>query len=121
MKNTKTVLILASLLTATASAFAASHAGAPIAKDDAKKDMPAIVATDTANMADGEVRKIDKETKKITLKHGVIKSMDMPAMTMVFQVKDAAMLDNLKAGDKIKFKAEQTGSAITVTEIRLVK
>ncbi len=78
-------------------------------------------AADMANMADGEVRKIDKETKKITLKHGVIKSMDMPAMTMVFQVKDAAMLDNLKAGDKIKFKAEQSGSAIMVTEIQPVK
>ncbi len=71
-------------------------------------------------MADGEVRKLDKENKKITLKHGVIKNLDMPGMTMVFSVKDAAMLDNLKAGDKIKFKAELSGSAITVTDIQPV-
>ena len=86
---------------------------------------PPVATTESAiassDMAEGEVRKIDKETKKITLKHGVIKSLDMPAMTMVFGVKDAAMLDNLKAGDKVKFKAQQTGSAITVTEIQSVK
>ena len=116
MKNTKIILILAGLLTANASLYAASHAGAPMTKEEAKKDMPAATAAD---MADGEVRKVDKENKKITLKHGVIKNLDMPGMTMVFGVKDAAMLDTLKAGDKIKFKAEQTGSAITVTEIRL--
>lgn len=83
------------------------------------------VATESAKtsteMADGEVRKIDKENKKITLKHGVIKSMDMPGMTMVFQVKDAAMLDKLKAGDKVKFKAEQVGTAIFVTDIQTAK
>ena len=45
----------------------------------------------------------------------------MPGMTMVFQVKDAAMLDSIKAGDKIKFKAEQAGSAIVVTEIQPLK
>ena len=89
-----------------------------MAKEEVKKDMPAAAAVD---MADGEVRKIDKENKKITLKHGVIKNLDMPGMTMVFQVKDAAMLDSLKTGDKIKFKAEQAGSAIVVTDIQPVK
>ena len=122
MKNTKTTFILAALLTASASLYAASHAGAPMTKndtkDEAKKDMPAAASAD---MADGEVRKVDKENKKITLKHGVIKNLDMPGMTMVFQVKDAALLDSLKAGDKIKFKAEQKGSAIVVTEIQPIK
>ena len=84
--------------------------------------MPSVAPTESAaassDMADGEVRKIDRETKKITLRHGVIKSMDMPAMTMVFGVRDAAMLDTVKVGDKVKFKAEQTGTAITVTEIQ---
>ena len=89
-----------------------------MAKDDAKKAMPVAAAAD---MADGEVRKVDKENKKITLKHGVIKSLDMPGMTMVFGIKDTAMLDNLKAGDKVKFKAEQTGSAIVVTDIQMAK
>ena len=72
-------------------------------------------------MTDAEVRKVDKENKKITLKHGVIKNLDMPGMTMVFQVKDASMLDSVIEGDKIKFKAEQAGSAIMVTEIQSAK
>ena len=118
MKTLKSLITISTLLLGTTSVFAASHAGAPVAKDAAKTDMTTPV---TADMSDGEVRKIDKETKKITLKHGVIKSLDMPALTMVFGVKDAAMLDNLKAGDKVKFKAEQAGSAFTVTEIQPVK
>ena len=70
--------------------------------------------------AEGEVRKIDKDAKKITLKHGPIKSMDMPGMTMVFQVKDAALLDKLAAGDKIMFTAEQDKGAMIVTGIEKV-
>ena len=86
--------------------------------------IPAPKAESTAvstEMADGEVRKVNKESKKVTLKHGPIKSLDMPGMTMVFQVKDAAMLDSFKAGDKVKFKAEQTGRAYFVTEIEPAK
>ena len=89
-----------------------------MAKDDVKKTVPVAASAD---MADGEVRKVDKDNKKITLKHGVIKNLDMPGMTMVFGIKDAAMLDNLKTGDKVKFKAEQAGSAIVVTDIQPVK
>ncbi|HYW56626.1 MAG TPA: copper-binding protein [Polaromonas sp.] len=115
MKKLKTLLILSTLTAGAASVYAASHAGAPTATD-AKKDSAA--ATASADMAEGEVRKVDKDTKKITIKHGVIKSMDMPAMTMVFQVKDAALLDKVKAGDKIRFSAGQTSGAIVVTEIQ---
>lgn len=75
----------------------------------------------SADMADGEVRKVDMENKKITIKHGEIKSLDMPSMTMVFQVKDDALLSKAKAGDKIRFKAEKSGSAIVVTDIQPVK
>lgn len=66
---------------------------------------------------DGEVRKVDKEAKKITIKHGPIPSFDMPAMTMVFQVKDPALLEQVKAGDKVKFEAQKLGGAFTVTSI----
>ena len=75
----------------------------------------------TDAMTDGEVRRIDKENKKITLKHGEIKNLEMPGMTMVFQVKDAAMLDMVKAGDKVMFKAEKANGALVVTEIQTVK
>ena len=73
-------------------------------------------SADIADTADGEVRKIDKDTRKITLKHGEIRNLDMPGMTMLFQVKDPAMLDAVKPGDKVKFRAERAGGAIVVTE-----
>lgn len=118
MKNVKNSILISALILGTCPAFAASHAGAPIAKDDAKKSMPMAASAD---MADGEVRKVDKENKKITLKHGVIKNLDMPAMSMVFGVKDATLLDSVKVGDKVKFKAEQTGTAMIVTDIQPAK
>jgi len=79
-----------------------------------------IAQADTA-LSDGEIRKVDKDAKKITIKHGPMQNLDMPAMTMVFQVKDPAMLDSVKAGDKVKFRAEKIGSAFTVTKIEAVK
>ena len=75
----------------------------------------------SADMAEGEVRKVDKDAKKITLRHGEIKSLEMPAMTMVFQVKDAAMLDRVQTGDKVRFKAEKVGGAFTVTVLEPAK
>jgi len=75
----------------------------------------------TASMTEGEVRKVDKDTKKITLKHGEIKNLDMPGMTMVFQVKDPAMLDAVKPGDKVQFKAERSGGALVITDIQPAK
>ena len=68
-------------------------------------------------MVDGEVRKIDKDAKKITIKHEPLVNLDMPAMTMAFQVKDPAILEKLKVGDRIKFEAEKLGGAYTVTRI----
>jgi len=66
---------------------------------------------------DGEVRKIDKDAGKLTLKHGDIPNLDMPPMTMVFQVKDRAWLDQFKAGDKVRFKAEKGPSGLMVTSL----
>ena len=71
-----------------------------------------------ANDADGEIRKIDKAQSKITLKHGPIKNLDMPPMTMVFRVKDAKMLDAVAVGDKVKFAAEKdSGGNYVVTQL----
>lgn len=75
-------------------------------------------ASPSAAMTEAEVRKVDKENRKITLKHGEIRSLDMPPMTMVFQVSDAALLDKVKAGDKVLFKAVKAGEKLTVTEIQ---
>jgi Cu(I)/Ag(I) efflux system periplasmic protein CusF len=96
-------------------AWATSHQGAHGAHGDHGKPTAQVA---TGDMADGEVRKVDKESGKLTLKHAEIKSMDMPAMTMVFVVKDKAMLDKLKVGDKVRFTAINDGGKFTVTEIR---
>jgi len=72
-------------------------------------------------MADGEVRKVDKDAGKITIKHGAIPSMEMPPMTMVYRVKDPSMLAQVKAGDKVKFAAEKLGGAFTVTKIEAAR
>ncbi len=72
-------------------------------------------------LADAEIRKIDLENKKITLKHGAIKNLDMPPMSMVFQVKDVALLDKLSAGDKVKFTADLIAGSITVMSLEKVK
>ena len=74
-----------------------------------------------AQMSDGEVRKIDKEAGKVTIKHGPIENLGMPPMTMVYRVKDQAMLDQVKTGDKIKFTAEKADGAFTVTRIETAK
>jgi Cu(I)/Ag(I) efflux system protein CusF len=81
----------------------------------------AIAQTATKDMSEGEVRKVDMDAKKITLKHGPIKNLDMPGMTMVFQVKDAALLVNVKAGDKVRFSAEEQQGALVVTAIEAAK
>lgn len=70
-----------------------------------------------AQLTDGEVRRVDREGKKITLKHGPIQNVDMPAMTMAFAVKDAAMLDRVKAGDQVRFRVEKIGETYTVVAI----
>jgi Cu/Ag efflux protein CusF len=71
-----------------------------------------------SDMTDGEVRKVDIDAGKLTLKHADIKSLDMPAMTMVFVVLDKAMLGKLKTGDKIRFKVINDGGKFTITEIQ---
>jgi Cu(I)/Ag(I) efflux system protein CusF len=115
MSAIKTWLLAATLSMLPFGAFAQGVVGAGKAGDIL------VAQAATGEMADGEVRKVDKENKKLTLKHGEIKSLEMPPMTMVFRVKDAAMLDKLQAGDKVKFKAENIGGALTVTALEPAK
>ncbi len=111
MKSLKYVLI--------AGAFAAAGLSLNVRAQAAPSE--ATAKASTSAMTEAEVRKVNKETKKITLKHAAIKNLDMPPMTMVFQVSDAAMLDKVKAGDKVLFAAKDEGGKITVTEIQTVK
>jgi Cu/Ag efflux protein CusF len=75
------------------------------------------MGADASEMADAEVRKVDREQGKLTLRHGPIRHLDMPGMTMVFTVADRAMLDTVKTGDKVKFRATNEGGRYTVVEI----
>jgi Cu/Ag efflux protein CusF len=78
----------------------------------------ALAPAATKNMTNAEVRKIDKEAGKITLKHEDIKNLDMPGMTMVFHVTDKALLDKLQVGDKVKFIADKQQGKFVVTDIQ---
>ena len=78
----------------------------------------ALAAFAQAPATEGEVRKIDAAQQKITLKHGEIKNLDMPPMTMAFRVQDAAVLQRLAVGDRVKFTVEKVNGAYTVTQIQ---
>jgi len=90
------------LLFATASALAA---------DPTPPDLPP---------AEAEVRRVDTAANKISLKHGEIKNLDMPPMSMVFQVSDPALLGKVKAGDKVRFTADKVNGAYTVLSIEVL-
>jgi Cu(I)/Ag(I) efflux system periplasmic protein CusF len=107
----KTLTIAALFVALTAPALAQQKT------EDHAAHHPAAAAS-APDLTEGEVRKVDKDAKKLTIRHGEIKSLDMPPMTMVFQVKDEAMLDKLKVGDKIRFAVEKASSGFVVTEIK---
>lgn len=75
----------------------------------------------SAAMTEGQVKKVDVQATTITLQHGPIKNLDMPGMTMAFQVKSAALLDKVKAGDKVRFSAEMPGGVLTISAIEVLK
>ena len=72
-------------------------------------------------MTDGEVKKVDLDNGKITLKHGDIKNLDMPGMTMVFTVRDKDQLTKFKPGDKVQFMVVQEGGKMIITDIQPVR
>lgn len=88
--------------------------------DETHAAAPATTAAPAA-LAAGEVKKVDKEAGKLTIKHAPLVNLDMPAMTMAFRVKDAAMLDAVKPGDKINFAAERVNGMVTITRIEAEK
>jgi Cu(I)/Ag(I) efflux system periplasmic protein CusF len=117
----QTVKALQYLLVAGATVGLAAFAGVVYSQTPPGHDHHAAasaVKTVKAEMSEGEVRKVDMAKKTITLKHGPIKNLDMPGMTMMFQVADASLLEKVKAGDKVRFVAAKLGGKLTVTEIQ---
>jgi len=77
-----------------------------------------VAAPASDSITNGEVKKVDPDNGKITLKHGDIKNLDMPGMTMVFTVRDKGQLTKLKPGDKVQFMVVQEGGKMVVTDIQ---
>ena len=104
---------------AIAALFVAAAAPA-MAEQTGHAGHAAVVAEVKAaeNFVEGEVRKVDKDAGKVTLKHGPIPTLEMPAMTMVFRAKDPSTLDSLKVGDTLKFKAEKIDGSLTIVEFK---
>lgn len=94
---------------------------APMAADRIAHPADPKATAAVAPLSDGEVRKVDKGAGKVTIKHGPLPNLDMPAMTMVFRIKDPAVLEQLKEGDKIKFGADRVNGTLTVTEVEVVR
>jgi Cu(I)/Ag(I) efflux system protein CusF len=83
--------------------------------------MQAASQDDPAALSQGEVKKVDKDTGKLTVKHGPLNNLNMPGMTMTFKVQDPAMLDQLKVGDQIRFRVESLNGTYTVTKLEMAK
>jgi Cu/Ag efflux protein CusF len=107
MKTTAAALLAATL------AFAAM----PLPAQHSGHGAPAAKPAAAAPLSEGEVRRIDAAAGKVTLKHGPLANLDMPPMTMAFEVKDRKALEGLKVGDKVRFRAEMEGSNYVVTRI----
>jgi len=110
MKTTITSLLIAIATIAPTAAMAGGHG------DHNAMSAHASVAGN-ATLVDGQVKKVDKAAGKVTLAHGPLLNlgMDMP-MTMVFRVKDASWLEQMKQGDRIRFLADNLNGAITVVQ-----
>lgn len=104
--------VIAALLIATSAAVFAQPGATQAASAPSK--------TGTA-MSEGEVRKVDKEAGKVTLRHGPLVNLDMPGMTMAFRVSDPKLIAALKEGDKVRFVAENIKGQLTVTRIEPAK
>lgn len=81
-------------------------------------DTPAAAGDSAAQeLSEGEVTRRDARSGKITLRHGELKNLAMPPMTMVFTLRTPAQADTLKPGDKVRFRAEQVNGAFVITHI----
>ena len=118
MKHLFSIPLAASLLVlGTGSALAQAPAAA--AADSHSSHHPAAAASTTpqAELSEGEITRWDPRTLRLTLKHGEIKNLEMPPMTMVFRVADAGVVGDLKPGDKVRFRAEQVSGAYHVQRV----
>lgn len=104
--RTASLFLLAALAVPPLQAQPATAAAAPVA------------ATAAAGFVEAEVRRVDRDAGKVTLRHGAIANLDMPPMTMVFEAVQPAQLEGLKPGDKVLFRAEKQDGRYLAAELR---
>jgi uncharacterized cupredoxin-like copper-binding protein/Cu/Ag efflux protein CusF len=106
---------------ATPADAAPAQAPLPVSQPQSQpQPQPTTPVTVSDDVSDGEIRKVDKDGKKITIRHGDLKNLNMPGMTMVFQIKDLSLLEQLKPGDKVKFRAAKTAGGFVATDVQRV-
>ena len=110
MRNSKIALALYAVLVIGASGLASAASDASAAAG--------ATASASVTLTSGEIRKIDTDQGKVTIKHDPITNLDMPAMTMVFRAAKPDLLKNIKVGDKIQFRAETVAGGFVVTDIQ---
>lgn len=76
---------------------------------------------DPDTLSEGGIQKVDKDTGKLTIKHGPLNNLGMPAMTMAFKVQDPAMLDQVKVGEQVRFRAERANGSLVITKLQVSK
>jgi Cu(I)/Ag(I) efflux system periplasmic protein CusF len=121
MRRVLTMTAFAATLAVLCTAAVGQTGASASDKDSHVTHHPAGGKSADSGFSEAEVRKVNKDAGKITLKHGPIPNLDMGPMSMVFRAKDPAMLDAVKAGDKVRFKADKIQGSYTIIEIQLVK
>lgn len=116
MKKVLIGIAMGCALAISAASFAASDMGNMDMSADAKPSADA-----NSSLSHGEIKKVDVAAGKLTIKHGPLENLGMGAMTMVFKVKDPAMLSQVRAGDKIDFVADEMNGALTVVKLQIPK
>jgi Cu/Ag efflux protein CusF len=113
------LLVTAGLALATADASARMQAQTH--DHDQHGAMAGAAQEDASALSEGEIKKVDKDTGKLTIKHGPLNNLGMSSMTMAFKVRDPALLEQVKAGDQVRFRAERVNGGLAVTKLEVSK
>jgi Cu/Ag efflux protein CusF len=113
--------LLVSTGLALVAADASAQAQAQMHDHDQHGAMAATSPDDPDTLSEGGVTKVDKDTGKLTIKHGPLNNLGMPAMTMAFKVQDPAMLDQVKAGEQVRFRVGRANGSLVITKLQVSK
>ena len=113
--------LLASVAVSSALFMAGANANAQMHEHAGHEMASATQDASDTTLSAGEVKKVDKDTGKLTIQHGPLTNLNMPGMTMIFKVQSPSMLEQVKVGDNIHFRAENVNGSLTVTRLESAK